>query len=332
MKLGEIFRDGVIFQKGKPIRVFGESEGEASITFAGNERKVPGGKFVAEFPEMDYGGPYELVARDEKETVKVSDIYIGEILLCSGQSNMQFRMGEGAVEVEPREADDMLRIFVSDRIEKAEPLTPADGWTKARPENIDKWSAIGYQAGRELRKKGVPAVGIVACSQGASVIQSWIDEKVFVGSEVDIHAEEFNFDFRHPLYSAWNANGRLYHYMFERLVPFSFGGVVWYQGESNASVPEGKIYDGMLDMMIRNWRGALRDEKLFFIVIQIADNIHEGEGWKEIQEAELRVEKLTPYVKTVISADVCENDMIHPVTKWKLAKRVADCYFTEVVK
>ena len=85
-------------------------------------------------------------------------------------------------------------------------------------------------------------------------------------------------------------------------------------------------------MMIRNWRDALRDEKLFFIVIQIADHIHKGEGWKEIQEAELSVEKLTPYVKTVISADVCENDIIHPVTKWKLAKRVADCYFTEVVK
>ena len=331
MKLGEIFRDGVIFQKGKPIRVFGESDGAAIIAFAGNERKTSGGHFVVEFPAMDYGGPYELVASDEKETIRISDICIGEILLCSGQSNMQFRMGEGAVEVEPREHDDMLRIFVSDRIEKAEPLTPADGWTKADPENIDKWSAIGYQVGRELRKKGVPAVGIVACSQGASVIQSWIDEKIFVGSELDIKAEEFNTAISNPVYSAWNGNGKLYHYMFERLVPFSFGGVVWYQGESNSSVREGQIYDRMLEMMIRNWRDVLRDEKLFFIVIQISD-FTRGEGWKEVQAAELRAEKLIPDVRTIISADVCEVGMIHPVTKWKLSKRVADCYFTEVMK
>ena len=330
MKLGEIIKNGVIFQKGKPIRVFGESDTGVTVSFCGSEKKLPSGRFVAEFPAMDYGGPYTMTITGDGESIGINDIYIGEVILFSGQSNIQFRMKE-ALSPEPYENDDMLRIFVSERIEKGEPFNPSDGWVKADRATIDNWSAVAYQTGRSLRKRGVPAVGVIACSQGASVIQSWIDEKIFVGSELDIKAEEFNTAISNPVYSAWNGNGRLYHFMFERLVPFSFGGVVWYQGESNASVREGQIYDRMLGMMIKNWRDVLHDDKLFFIVIQISD-FSQGEGWKEVQAAELRAEKLIPDVRTIISADVCEVGMIHPITKWKLSRRVADCYFTEVMQ
>ena len=326
MKLGEIFKNGLIFQKGKPIRVFGESDGETKLTFAGNERIIPGGKWVAEFPAMDYGGPYTLTAVGDGETVVLSDIYIGEVVLFSGQSNIQFRMRDGAVMPEPPENDDMLRIFVSERIEKGEPFKPSDGWVKADRETIGNWSAVAYQTGRELRKRGIPAVGVVACSQGASVIQSWIDDKILVGSELDLPDEKRHRDSKDPTYSVWNAPGMLFHFMLERLIPFSFGKVVWYQGESNSSVAEGEIYDRLLDMMISDWRGRFNDPGLGFVIVQIADYIHAGDkaGWKAVQDAQLRAEGLIPGVKTVISADVCENDMIHPVTKWKLAARIAE--------
>lgn len=328
MKLGEIFKNGAVFQKGKPIRVFGKSESSTTIEFDGEKKQVEGGEWVVEFSKRDYGGPYTLSAKGDGEVINVSDIYVGEVILFSGQSNIQFRMNEEITPPEKYENDEMLRIFVSERIEVGEVFKPSDGWVKASTENIDGWSALAYLVGRDLRKKGIPAVGVIACSQGASYIQSWIDEKILDGTELDIPEEQCGFNKKHPcydLYSNWNAHGRLYHFMLERLMPYSFGRVVWYQGESNATVSEGKIYDKFFEMMIENWRKAFQDNYLEFIMVQIANYIHAPNkaGWKEVQDAQIRAGSL-PNVTTVISSDVCEDDNIHPATKWKLAARIAN--------
>ena len=326
MKLGEIFRRGLIFQRGKPIRVFGSSLGGVSLTFAGARQTHPAGAFVAEFPPMAYGGPYTLTVSGDGETVEIPDIYVGEVILFSGQSNMQLRMAEGAVDPEPQTADGMLRIFVSERMEACEPLTPSDGWVAATPDNIEKWSAIAYQAGQALRARGVPAVGAVVCAQGASPIQSWIDERRITGTALDLPSEVRHGNFHHPAYRKWNGNGALFHFMLERLFPFSFGKVVWYQGESNTSPAEGAIYDRLLTELIANWRECFRDPALPFVIVQIADyaQADDSAAWKAVQDAQLRVARQVPHVTAVISADVCETHMIHPVTKWKLAARIAD--------
>lgn len=323
MRLGEIFRDGMIFQRGKPIRVFGESASGVRVQFGDAERICPKGKFTAEFPAEDYGGPYTLTVSGDGESVTINDIYVGEVILFSGQSNIQVKMRD-ALSPEPYENDDMLRIFVSERMEAGEPFKPSDGWVKADKATINNWSAVAYQTGRSLRKRGVPAVGVVACSQGASVIQSWIDERLITGSELDLPAEKRHSDYVSDYYGRWNGNGVLYHFMLERLMPYSFGEVVWYQGESNTSVYEGEVYDKMLDMMIKNWRERFNDSELKFIVVQLADFTGGNrEGWKAVQEAQLRAAEWIPGVVTVKCADVCEPTMIHPITKWKLAARIA---------
>ncbi len=329
MKLGEIIRDGMVLQKGKAIRFFGESDGAVKLNFDGCEKVVEGGSWVAEFPKRDeYCSGLSLVVEGDGEKLTISDICVGEVILFSGQSNIQFRMVEEITPSSEYYDDDMLRIFVSERIEKGEPLCPSDGWVKAKRENIDKWSAVAYLVGRDLRKKGVPAVGVVACSQGASIIQAWIDEKVLCGSELDLPEEKCLFNKNHgcyDLYIQWNVIGRLYHFMLERLMPYSFGRVVWYQGESNASDAEGEIYDKLFEMMIGCWRKGFRDPSLEFVVVQIANYIHAGNqpGWKALQAAQLRTGALDG-VDTVICADVCEDDNIHPATKWKLAERITD--------
>lgn len=323
MRLGEIFRDGMIFQRGKPVRVFGGSESGVTVKFRDTEQTCPAGKFAAEFPAEEYGGPYTLTVTGDGETVTLNDIYVGEVILFSGQSNIQFRMKE-ALSPEPYENDDMLRIFVSERMEAGEPFKPSDGWIKADRSTIDNWSAVAYQTGRSLRKRGVPAVGVVACSQGASVIQSWIDDRIITQSEYDFPVEKRHVDAKNPTYEQWNTYGKLYHFMLERLFPYSFGEVVWYQGESNTSFTEGVVYDKMLDMMIRNWREKFNDSELKFIVVQIADyDARQTDGWRAVQDAQLRAAEWIPGVVTVKCADVCETTMIHPITKWKLAARIA---------
>ena len=106
--------------------------------------------------------------------------------------------------------------------------------------------------------------------------------------------------------------------------PFAFSGVVWYQGESDACVSEGAVYDRELSALIARWRADYQDEQLPFVVVQIADFLPTGEpeGWKMVQEAQARVGETVPFVKTVVSRDLSENDDIHPHTKDKLAARI----------
>lgn len=322
MKLGEIFRDGMVLQADKPIRVFGDGEGSVSARFMGIEKslKSSGGRWIIVFDPQPYGGPYELEVTLNGEKTLIRDIMIGEVILFSGQSNIQFRMNEEITPPEQYIDDDMLRIFVSERMEK-EPFTPADGWISCRRETVDNWSALAYLVGCEARKAGIPTVGVVVCSQGASVIQSWIDERRLLGTELDLPDEQLHRNHNAPDYKRWNAPGRLYHFMLERLTPYSFGNVVWYQGESNTSVAEGRIYTHLLALMIENWREVFNAPGLPFTVVQIAD-FAEHEGWRAIQHAQLDAEREIEGVRTVISADICEKQMIHPVTKGPLAKRI----------
>ena len=102
-------------------------------------------------------------------------------------------------------------------------------------------------------------------------------------------------------------------------------GVIWYQGESNASEKESDVYGEMLSALIYHWRVAFKDEDLPFRVIQLADYIHANkEAWRKIQQAQYEIRFKEKNVKTVICRDICESDDIHPKQKTQLAKRIAD--------
>ena len=128
------------------------------------------------------------------------------------------------------------------------------------------------------------------------------------------------------MYSLWNGAGTLYRESFSTIVPYGVTHVTWYQGESNTGKMEGGIYDKLLAAMIGRWREDLREPDLPFAVIQLADFTKAGVGWKAVQNAQTRVPGICPHVKCIRCADVCENDSIHPPTKWRLAERIAGSF------
>ena len=107
-------------------------------------------------------------------------------------------------------------------------------------------------------------------------------------------------------------------------MPFSVSAVVWYQGESDASDGEAPFYRDELKLLIDTWRKDLGDASLPFVIVQIAEHSGKGESWRVIQKAQYEIQHEVNDVKTVISADVCEKDVIHPPTKDRLSKRIAD--------
>lgn len=327
MKLHSIFTSHMVFAAGKPIRVYGTGEGVATVTLNGVAATAvsENGVWLAELPAMPYGGPYTLCANLDGEEITLTDVYVGEVYLMAGQSNMQFKMNESSSPAECYEDVPLLRMYSTDRIEKSDRFTPADGWVTAKKEDVKDWTAIGYLTGKEIAcKKGI-AVGILTCYQGASVIESWLPKGILAENGICLPLEQVHGDHTYKEYGLWNGEGTLYAYGLGQLFPFSLSGVVWYQGESDASEAEGRVYAKELTLFIETLRKEFMDESLPVAVIQLADfDGRSSIGWSLIQEAQAEVGRTLPYTVTVPCADICETNNIHPPTKTRLAIRLAD--------
>ena len=323
MHLPKIFCDHMVLQANKPIRIFGQAKGRVEISFAGDSfiTQTTGCKWEILLPAMSYGGPYEMRIRADGEEKCIKDIMIGEVILCAGQSNMQFTLAnEETYEAMENSA---LRIFVSDRIEAHEGIKSKDGWVCCEADTVKYWTAIGYHLAKMLYKARGVAVGIVGCYQGASNIQSWLPKEIALEKRFHVEAEEAHIDYRSELYKDWNQPGKLFEHTFLPIAPYALSTVIWYQGESNTSLVEGKIYKDMLAELVKAWRKYLKNESLPFIIIQLCDlDERNDEGWRVIQRAQAEAVECIEYTKLVTSSDVCEHFDIHPQHKERLAEKI----------
>ena len=130
MKLNSIFTSHMVFAKGLPIRIYGEGSGTVQVRFCGCKKTITSHeqKWLVEFPPMEYGGPYSMEVIFEDKTIVLEDIYIGEVILFAGQSNVQFKMEESNTPTEQYQSNCKLRLFSTDRIEKTDYFTASDGW------------------------------------------------------------------------------------------------------------------------------------------------------------------------------------------------------------
>lgn len=327
LSLNPIFSSHMVFAANKPIRIYGEGCGSAEIHFAEYHCKVvsEGGVWQIQFPPLPYGGPYTLTLIQQNDTYELNDIYIGEVYLLGGQSNMEFKLSESSTLPEKWHSNNMLRLFSPNRIAGGDGYSPEDGWICAKKEEVGDWSAIGYLTGDLIcQKKGI-AVGLISCYQGASVIESWVPAGTFENAGILLEDKDKFCDHFEATYAAWNGDGILYDFLLSQIQPFSISTVLWYQGESDCSVAEANVYAKELCQLIDVWRTGFEDPELSFLIIQLADNLEPArKGWKLIQKAQLEVPLLRSNVQTVICADICEDYEIHPRTKEKLAERMAD--------
>lgn len=185
VKLPSVLSDGVVLQRQQPITIWGTAEpGESvNVTLAGKKgNAVAGadGKWEVSLPAIKAGGPYTLTANDKK----VDDVLIGDLYLCSGQSNMELPVSR----VMDMFRDD-VNAYSNERIREFK--TPKEyafhgpqadvkptRWKKVRPEEVGQFGALVYFIARELYEQngGVP-VGIVNSSWGGSKIETWISEE-----------------------------------------------------------------------------------------------------------------------------------------------------------
>lgn len=187
MKLASIFTDHMVLQADMPIRIFGEGKGKVTVKFLGKttEFETNDDSWCFTCPAEQYGGPYEMEVTLDGNVTVIKDIYVGEVWLACGQSNMEmllFRTEYGIDEAKHAK-NDMLRLFtVPHRTKKDVPLhgwhfekttgedTP---WQLCCEESALHFSAVGYYAAKELQEKLGIAVGVISCSWGGVGIETF---------------------------------------------------------------------------------------------------------------------------------------------------------------
>lgn len=185
--LGFLFQDHAVVQRGCPLPVWGTAAaGEAvSVSFAGRQADVradESGRWTATLPALDAGGPYRLEVRTGSgAALTVSDVLVGDVFLCAGQSNMELPVGQsrnGAFAA-ARSANDRIRLLTVPKTGKPIPAAvfeTAPPWQVAGPQTVRTFSAACYYFGREVQEMQRVPVGLVNASWGGTAIEPWIGE------------------------------------------------------------------------------------------------------------------------------------------------------------
>lgn len=320
MELSNLFESHMVFQANKPVNLFGSGKGTVKVEINGHSIQTNvDDNWTVTLPPSDYSGPHTLTVTMNEETKVFDDIYFGDVFLLAGQSNIEFKLGQSTYDKANFKSNNLIRLFSSERPVAGEFFHPEDGWVILDAQTAQHWSAIGYHIAEEINAKAGHAIGLVTCYQGGTGIQSWLPLESLVNTKAYIPFEERRYN------KYWNNDGYNYDLIFKKLTPFSFKAVIWYQGETNHMPAEAKNYHFMLTTLIDLWREDLNDKELPFIVIQISDyHSSKNEGWRTVQTAQIKIAETMDNVYSIISADVCEINEIHPPTKIHLSKRVTE--------
>ena len=182
VKLSGVFGNQMVIQQGRPIRVFGTAEPGEKITveLAGKTATVTArddGYFRTELPAMKADGKAHTLTVKGKNTISLKDVLLGEVWICSGQSNMEWNVGGALNSKQEIAAADhpQIRLFdVPGHVAGPVPLTnPRGRWQVCSPRSIPRFSAVGYYFGRALQQKLNVPIGLVGTNWGGTRIEPW---------------------------------------------------------------------------------------------------------------------------------------------------------------
>jgi len=270
--------------------------------------------------------------------VPIEDVLIGEVWLCSGQSNMEMWVGQvpgklGGVtnwerEVESANIPD-IRLFDVPNEVSATPRTDCAGsWGRCTPERARSFSATAFFFGRELHEELQVPIGLITADWGGTPIQAWTSLEGLrsqQGFEAWIAKLSQMGEEGEPAAAPGpHSPAMLYNGMIAPIEGYGVRGVTWYQGESNRA--EAFRYRGMFRSMIGDWRRAWRAGELPFYFVQIAPFAYGNDRGEtaELREAQAAA-LLMPNTGMAVTMDIGDPSDIHPRNKQEVGRRLALC-------
>lgn len=315
IRLPAIIGNNMVLQQNQKVTIWGWADPGEEVMVAVSWHNMKwavtagrNGKWEYKMNPPKAGGPYE-IALSGKNSITITNILVGEVWICSGQSNMQWSVqasNNAKAEIAAAEYPN-IRLFTVQREVAQQPQSDCKGeWTACSPETVPDFSAVGYFFGRELHQKlGVP-VGLIHTSWGGTPAETWTRRGV-LKSDMDFRPILDRYDDAIKKYphakkeyeqkvGQWKravekakAEGKnpprrprepfgpghphspsgLYNAMIAPLIPYGIQGVIWYQGESNAG--RAYQYRKLFPAMIKNWRKDWKLGDFPFLFVQLAN-------------------------------------------------------------
>ena len=188
LRTAAIFSDGMVLQRETPVCVFGLCEGDQKITVILDDIAVTTssreGEWKVLLPPKPAGGPYQMKVFTKDETIVYQDIYLGEVWLAGGQSNMEFELRNCSTGFEElnQTKDPLLRFYQVNRSSYIEEdfykREEKNHWQNETQESFGTWSAVGYYFAKRLREELCVAVGIIGCNYGGTSASCWIGKEM----------------------------------------------------------------------------------------------------------------------------------------------------------
>ncbi len=366
VRLPAVFSDHMVLQQDLRLPVWGWADEDERVTVTFHGRSVSttthDGVWTVRLPRQRAGGPFPFVV-EGKNRIEFGDVLVGEVWVCSGQSNMEFplnRSFESQADIDSARNLNLRLLTVQKRKAEAPTNDISGSWVVCDSESVPGFSAVAYYFGRDLQKSlGVP-VGLIHTSWGGSPVEAWVRRELLEthpGYRRDIldpypeqvrsyrealakwetEAASLRNDGKQPTrgrpWEPWRPS-ELYNGMIAPLVHYGIRGAIWYQGESNAD--RAWQYRTLYPDMIRNWRVDWNQGDFPFLAVQLApwDKNRRrspeqitgeiGEStWAELREAQMLATENLPAVGMAVITDVGDKDDIHPTKKQPVGERLA---------
>lgn len=334
--LPAVFSDGMVLQRNSEVKFWGNANPKEEITLTTGwdhkEYKTVAdsmAKWEIKFPTSKEGGPYTISVKGYNE-VTLKNILVGEVWLCSGQSNMEMNAGWGIEngDAEVLEAaNPNIRFF---NIDKATALTPQNNlqgkWEESTPETMKRSSAIAYFFAKHLEKTlpNVP-VGLIISAWGGTPAEVWMPESSFVENKLALQeAQKLKPSEYGPVEPV-----RAFNAMINPVVGYRIAGTLWYQGESNTG---SNTYENTFSELINSWRALWKyDFPFYFVQIAPYNYGEEYDGGVKVRDAQ-RITLKLKNTAMVVTSDISTVDDIHPKKKKEVGERLADLALKNIYK
>jgi sialate O-acetylesterase len=362
LAVASAFGDHMVFQRGMDLPVWGIAEPGSKVTVSfGKQRKETNtradGKWRIVLDSMEASAkPSDMRITSGAVALKFEDVLVGEVWICSGQSNMQFKLSS-CVDAESE-------IASSDHPELR--LNTAEGWSASSPESVPGFSGVAYFFGRKLHvETGVP-VGLIARALGGTPVEWWtpVDklrrvpfakaalanpsekwmkyEQAVAQWQKNVKASDRKAAGKKPeavgspeeqvlasIYAPGKA-GSLYVQHLEPIAGYGIRGAIWYQGERNSKAGKkaSRAYRPLLANMITSWREEWGQGDFPFLAVQLPTFSGGSEGWAIVQDGQAAAVSDVPNAGYIDISDQ-PDDGLHPKNKKPVGERLADLALEE---
>ena len=357
VKLPNVFSDHMVLQRDQKDKVWGKASPGEKVTVTIDKQSHSAtadddGNWSVMLDPLTVGGPYTLTVKGKNE-VEIDDVLVGEVWICSGQSNMQMSVnGSNDADLERAAAKNPnIRMINFPQIGSQEPIWTHDDrkWQVCTPENVGGWSAVGYFFARQLNQTLDVPIGMINNAWGGSAAEAWVNRDVLDDTpelqpmmerygQMEKSYEELSKrsdlddDQKKQLANLGRIMGgnarpsNIYNGVLKSHLGYGIRGAIWYQGESNAG--RAYQYRTLFPLMIQDWRDEWGQGDFPFYWVQLADWRAEkpepaDSDWAELREAQTMTMKKLPNTGEAVIIDIGEGKDIHPKNKVDVGRRLA---------